>query len=223
MPFFLLALLTGLLLPFHAFAAGGHHAVDDAAIVDSGQCNLELWAERANLDRRQLQHAGLGCNLSGVEVGLNADRETARGASSLHMHGVQLKWATGLRPQLSIGLVTALGWQDQTPRAQQSLLVPLTWTPREDLAIHLNLGRTLLRHADDRTQRGIAVEWQMTQDWQGLSEYFHDGRRPLTRLGLRRTLSDRLTLDLSFAKTTATARAPKEGWWTIGANWTFGQ
>lgn len=223
MRFFLLVLATGLLLPLRCFAAGGHHAVDDAAIDDAGQCNLELWAERSNLDRRQLQHAGLGCNLLGVEVGINADRETARAASPRHVHGVQLKWATALQPQLAIGLVAALGWQDQTPRSQQSLLVPLTWTPREDLAIHLNLGRTLLRGADDRTQRGLAVEWQMTPAWQTLAEHFHDGQRPLTRLGLRRTVDERWTLDLSFAKSPATARAPKEGWWTIGANWTFGQ
>jgi hypothetical protein len=223
MRFFLPVVLTGLLLPFHVFAAGGHHAVDDAAIVDPGQCNLELWAERANRDRRQLQHAGVGCHLFGVEAGINADRETAQAASSLHMHGVQLKWATELRPQLAIGLVAAMGWQDQTPRSQRSVLVPMTWTPREDLAIHLNLGRALLRGADDRTQRGIAAEWQMTPDWQALTEYFHDGQRPLTRLGLRRTLSDQLTLDLSFAKTPAAARAAREGWWTIGANWTFGQ
>ena len=223
MPFFLLALLAGLLLPAPTFAAGGHHAVDDAAIVESGQCNLELWAERSNLDHRQLQHAGLGCNLLGAEAELNVDRETARSASSLHLHGVQLKWATGLTPQLAIGLVTALGWQDQAPRSQQSLLVPLTWTPREDLAFHVNVGRTLRKGADDLTQRGIAAEWQVTPDWQALAEHFHDGQRPLTRLGLRRTLSDRLTLDLSFARTTATAHAPKEGWWTVGANWTFGQ
>ncbi|WP_431050098.1 hypothetical protein [Roseateles sp. L2-2] len=219
----LLALLAGPLLPVPCLAAGGHHAVDDASIDDPGQCNVELWAERSNLDRRQLRHAGIGCNILGVEAGLNADQETSRGAPSLHLRGVQLKWATALRPQLAIGLVAALGWQDQTPRSQQSLLVPLTWTPREDLAFHLNLGRSRLKGADDRTQRGVAVEWQITPAWQALAEHFHDGERPLSRLGLRRTLSEQLTLDLSYARTAATARTPKEGWWTIGANWTFGQ
>ncbi|WP_431265025.1 hypothetical protein ACQ859_06160 [Roseateles chitinivorans] len=223
MRFFLPVLLTGLLLPVHAIAAGGHHAVDDAAIVDPGQCNLELWAERSTLDRRQLQHAGVGCHLSGVEAGINVDRNTAQAVPSLHMRGMQLKWATALQPELAVGLVAALGWQDQTPRSQQSLLLPVTWTPREDLAFHLNLGRSWLKGADDRTQRGIAAEWQMTPDWQGLAEYFHDGQRPLKRLGLRRTLGTSLTLDLSFARATAAAHAPKEGWWTIGTNWTFGQ
>ncbi|MFX1682252.1 hypothetical protein PV762_23800 [Mitsuaria sp. CC2] len=222
MRFFLLVLLTGPLLSAACLAAGGHHAVDDAATVDPGQCNLELWAEHSNLDRRQRQHAGLGCNLLGAEAGINADRETSRSASSLHLHGVQLKWATALQPQLAIGVVAGLGWQDQTPRSQQSLLVPVTWTPREDLAFHLNLGRSRLKGGDARTQRGIAAEWQMSPGWQTLAEYFHDGERPLSRLGLRRTLSDQLTVDVSYARAGA-VRTPKEGWWTIGANWTFGQ
>ncbi len=223
---FPLVLLTGLLLPATGFAAGGHHAVDDATILEPGQCGLELWAERSNLDRRQLQHAGFACHILGAEVEMNAGRETATTARTLHLHGAQLKWATALQPQLAIGLVGALGWQDQTPRLQQSFLAPLTWTPREDLALHLNVGRTLLKRAPDRTLRGAALEWQAAPAWQLLAEVFHDGQRPLTRVGLRHTQSDRVTIDLSFAKAsaagTATARVPKEGWWTLGANWSFG-
>lgn len=220
---FPLVLLTGLCLPLPSFAAGGHHAVDDAVIAVPGQCNLELWAERSNLDRRQLQHAGLGCNLLGVEAEVNADRETARPSPNLHAHAFQLKWATDLQPRLAIGIVGALSWQDQTPRAQRSLLVPLSWTPRDDLAFHLNLGRAFLRGGENRTQRGIAAEWQMTAGWQSLAEYFHDGARPLTRLGLRHDVNERLSLDLSFARASATAQGPKEGWWTVGVNWTLGQ
>lgn len=226
MRFLPLVLLTGLLLPATGFAAGGHHAVDDASILEPGRCGLELWAERSNLDRRQLQHAGLACHLLGLEAEINADRETARAAPSLHLHGAQLKWATALQPHLAIGLVGAVGWQDQAPRSQQSLLVPLSWTPREDLAFHLNVGRTLLKGSPGRTSRGAAVEWQAAPSWQWLAEVFHDGQRPLTRLGLRRSLDERLTLDLSFARATAggtaTARLPKEDWWTVGANWSFG-
>ncbi len=222
MPFFLLALLAGLLLPFHCLAAGGHHAVDDAAIDDPGQCNLELWAERSDLDRRQLQHAGVGCNLLGVELGVNADRETAHGASTRHLHGVQLKWATPLRPQLAIGVVGALGWQGEAPRSQRTLLVPLTWTPRDDLAIHLNVGRTFQAGEADRTARGIAMEWQPTAKWQAMAEYFHDGERPLARLGVRHFLTPQVSLDLSFARSIPPSSVPREGWWSVGFNWAFG-
>ncbi|MDH0864440.1 hypothetical protein [Mitsuaria sp. GD03876] len=223
MPLVLLVLLTGLLLPLSCLAAGGHHAVDDAVIAVPGQCNLELWAERSNLDRRQRQHAGLGCYVLGVEAEINADRETAQPVPNLHAHAVQLKWATDLRPRLAIGLVGALSWQDQAPRSQRSLLVPLSWTPRDDLALHLNLGRAFVRGGEDRTQRGIAVEWQMVAGWQLLVEHFHDGLRPMSRLGLRHDVNERLSLDLSFARASATGRGPKEGWWTAGVNWTLGQ
>jgi len=223
MRFLPLALSAGLLTPVLALAAGGHHAVDDAAIADPGQCTVELWAERGNLARRQLQHAGLGCNVLGVEAGLNVDRETARDTASRHVHGAQLKWATDLQPQLAIGLVAALSWQDQTPRSQTSLLVPLSWRPREDLALHLNIGRSFPRGDADRTQRGVAVEWQAAPQWQLLAEAFHDGQKPLARLGIRRDLSDRLSLDLSVARSNAFRQTPRETWWTVGANWTFGQ
>jgi len=223
MPRFLLVLLASLLLPFPCLAAGGHHAVDDAVIAVPGQCTLELWAERSGTDRRQLQHAGVGCHVMGLEAEINGDRETTRSASTLHLHALQLKWATDLQPRLSIGLVGALRWQDQTPRAQRSLLMPLSWTPRDDLAFHLNLGRTFASGAPDRTQRGAAVAWQMTAGWQFLAEVFHDGTRPLKRLGLRHDIDERLSLDLSIARGNAVGSAPRETWWTGGLNWTFGQ
>lgn len=232
MPFILLAILAGLLLPSYAHAAGGHHAVDDAAILDPGQCNVELWAERSTLDRRRLQHLGTACHLAGVELGLNLDRDrstapasdgTTSAAPALHARGLQAKWATALRPDLSIGLVGALSWQDQAPRVQQSLLVPLSWTPREDLALHLNLGRSFRAGAADRAARGIAVEWQPVPAWQGLAEWFDDGLRPLARLGLRRYVGEQVSLDLSYAKTTSARRAPAEGWWTLGLTWEFGR
>lgn len=223
MRFVLPVALTGLLLPFPLLAAGGHHAVDDAAITDPGQCTLELWAERANLDRRQLQHAGLGCNVLGAEFGLSADRQTDRASPSLHIHGAHLKWATELQPQVAIGVVAVFDWQDQTPKSQRIVLIPLTWTAREGLAVHLNLGRSAVRGAADHTLRGAALEWQVLPKLQTLVEYAHDGQRPLARLGLRHDVNDRLSLDLSFARASAAAALLREGWWTVGANWTFGR
>ncbi|MDB5847914.1 MAG: hypothetical protein JWP29_1666, partial [Rhodoferax sp.] len=42
-----LVLLGGLAAGAGALAAGGHHAVDDAAILDAGQCELESWLASA--------------------------------------------------------------------------------------------------------------------------------------------------------------------------------
>ncbi|MBO9687157.1 MAG: hypothetical protein J7598_11125 [Mitsuaria chitosanitabida] len=218
----LAALLAALLLSSHCHAAGGHHAVDDASILDPGQCNVELWAERAQQQHRRLQHAGTACHVAGVELGLSLDRGTAADSPTLHPHAAQVKWATALTAQWSLGAVAALGWQNLAPKRQAILLVPVTWTPREDLALHLNVGRVLREGAPDRWQRGAAIEWQPVPEWQGLAEVFHDGQRPLARLGLRRFLGEKLSIDLSRARARATAQAPREDWWTLGVNWEFG-
>lgn len=156
-----------LLLQGTAQAAGGHHAVDDASILDPGQCQAEFWFEQAS--GRSLAHAGPACRLGAVELGLNLDRSRLGSAPALRSGGPQLKWATELQPTLSVGLVWGATWQDAHPhRAGPSLLIPLTWTPREDIAVHLNLGRDLRHQAADLTRRGAALEWQLHPQWQGL-------------------------------------------------------
>lgn len=219
----LLAVIAALLLSGRSHAAGGHHAVDDASILDPDQCNVELWAERARQHQRRLQHAGAACRVADAELGLSLDRGTAADSPTLHPHAVQVKWATSLSPQWSVGAVAALGWQNLAPKRQVLLLAPATWTPREDVAVHLNLGRALREGGENRWQRGAAVEWQPVPEWQGLAEIFHDGQRPLARLGLRRFFGEKLSIDLSRARARATALAPREDWWTLGLNWEFGR
>jgi hypothetical protein len=200
-----------------AQAAGGHHAVDDAAILEPGQCQTELWLEQA--DGRRLEHVGPACRLGSVEVGLNLDRGRLSGAPGLRSGGPQLKWAGELTPTLSIGAVWSATWQSVRPHlAGQSLLIPLTWAPRDDVAIHLNLGRDLRHQATDLTRRGVALEWLPHPQWQGLAEWFDDGQRTHRRLGLRHLVSEQLSLDLSRAAPVGQGR---DAWWTVGLNWTF--
>lgn len=200
-----------------AQAAGGHHAVDDAAILEPGQCQAEFWFERA--DGRRLAHVGPACRLGDVELGLNLDDGRLSGAPGLRSGGPQLKWATELLPTLSVGAVWDATWQNTQPhRMGQSLLIPLTWAPREDVAIHLNLGRDLRHQAADLTRRGVALEWLPHPQWQGLAEWFDDGLRTHRRLGLRHLVSERLSLDLSRAAPVGQAG---DAWWTVGLNWTF--
>ncbi|OWQ90359.1 hypothetical protein CDN99_13435 [Roseateles aquatilis] len=216
-----MALAAGLSLSSCCLAAGGHHAVDDAALLEPGQCNVEAWAARSNVDRRRLQHVGSACRVLDVELGLNVDRATTAVDPTARLLGVQLKWATELQPTLALGAVVAVNRHDHAPRMQRIVLVPLTWTPREDLAVHLNVGRDVHGSGPHHTPRGIAVEWQPTAAWQGLAEYFHDGQRPLRRLGLRRFFGPNVTLDLSYARTGSTAETAKEDWWTLGLSWAF--
>lgn len=216
----LLALLTAcvsLLLPSPVRAAGGHHAVDDAVLLEPGQCQVETWAEDGR--EHHLQHVGPACRLGSVEAGLNLDRYSLGGNGPVRLAGLQLKWATELMPGLSWGAVWGANWQNTAPRfTGQSLLLPLSWAPREDLALHLNLGRDFHPGLRDHTRYGVALEWQPTPQWQGLAEYWSDGLRQRQRLGLRYLLSDSLSLDLSRARART---APRDSWWTLGVNWVF--
>lgn len=79
----ILRCLTGLIAPtsglvlgsvtgwMPAQAAGGHPAVDDANLLEPGQCKLELWGERESGAARTLVHAGPGCRVGAVELGLS--------------------------------------------------------------------------------------------------------------------------------------------------------
>jgi hypothetical protein len=200
-----------------AQAAGGHHAVDDAAVLAPGQCQAEVWFEQA--DERRLVHVGPACRLGGVELGLNLDDGRQRGTPELRSIGPQVKWVTELLPTLSVGAVWGATWQNvSTHSAGQSLLVPLTWTPHPDVAVHLNLGRDLRPQGRDLTRRGAALEWKPSPQWQGLAEWFDDGLSAHRRLGLRRLISADLSLDLSRA---APVGRTSDAWWTVGLNWTF--
>ncbi|MDM4767115.1 hypothetical protein [Pelomonas sp. SE-A7] len=199
-------------------AAGGHHAVDDAAMLGPGQCQLEAWLERGHHAYRA-QHLGPACHVQGLELGLNLDRLARAGDTALRSAGLQLKWARELQPGLGWGLVWGTTWQSASPRhAGQSLLLPVSWTPLEQLTIHLNVGRDFHARAPDHDRHGVALEWQPLPRWQGLLERWHDGVSLHHRFGLRHTVSEAWSIDLSRARTHAAAGA---AWWSLGLNWSF--
>lgn len=231
--------LTGVFSPLCSHAAGGHHAVDDATVLDPGTCQVEVWGEQAS--GRHLQHIGPACRWAGVEVGINGERSDTAQPSALLNGGVQAKWAIALRPGLAVGVEWSANWQGATvqaanatapavpsggPRgsashfAGQTLLLPLTWSAAEGLDVHLNLGRDVHPHAPDAERYGAAVEWTPTPDCQMLVEAWRDDRGPQARLGLRRLVTDRVSLDLSRAEALRGVHSP---WWTVGVNWVFGR
>lgn len=198
-------------------AAGGHHAVDDATILDAGQCQVELWTERQAGD--QLQHLGPACHLFGVELGLHLDRNVIAQRSAPGTAGVQVKWAHELQPGLSLGALWAADWQHGATRsATQTLLLPLTWQPHDTLAVHLNVGREFHPQAADVARHGVALEWQPVARWQLLAERWHDATPLRQRVGLRLLASDAVSVDLSRA----TARGGElPARWALGVNWAF--
>ena len=210
------ALAAGLAASGAAHGAGGHHGVDDAAILEPGTCELEGWFTRAGAGER-LFHAGVGCRVGPVELGAAAERARDP-AGHATGYGLQVKWAAELAPGVSAGLSLSPGWQARVrPRYQGSTLAALlTWTVTEDVALHANLGRDLVHGGADLPRSGVAVEWSPRSDWFLMAERYAEQQTHFVRAGLRWIVAEDWTVDLSRAHR---LRGPGASNWTLGATW----
>jgi hypothetical protein len=205
-------------LPSGARAAGGHHGVDDAAILEPRTCEAEGWVARAR-GRQHLLHAGAGCRIGPVELGLFSEYARQDGASEAG-HGVQAKWATEWLPGFSVGLSLSSGWQAHVrPRYGATTLAALaTWAPREDLALHLNLGRDFVRGDRDANRSGASVEWIPREGWSLSAERYVEQGTHYARAGLRRMPAEEWVFDVSRAQR---LRGPGASSWTMGVTRLF--
>jgi hypothetical protein len=212
------ALLVGTFSASCAMAAGGHHAVDDAAILDDGLCKLEGWLAGGR-DSERLVHAGGGCRVGPVELNAAGEHTRADGGSE-SSSGLQMKWATEVAPGFSAGLSLAASWQSHVrPRHQTDTLVTLfTWALRDDLALHVNLGRDF-NHADaDQNRGGVSAEWRVQPNWSVVAERYLDTGTHFLRAGVRRAVTEGWSIDLSRAHR---LRGPAGSNWTLGTTWQF--
>ena len=210
-------LLAVNLLALSAQAAGGHHAVDDANMLEAGHCSLENWVERQTQGDRTLVHGGSTCRVGPVELGLNLEREKFKGLDAKTVLGPQLKWAYGLTPGLSIGVVAGASFNTASARfAASSVVLPLTWRFAPSLAAHANWGRDLVRGGPDLPRAGLALELSPTKTWSLVGERFVQAQAHSTRLGGRWTVTPGLSVDLSRARTLGGAGP---SWVTVGLNW----
>ena len=202
-----------------AKAAGGHHAVDDAALLDAGKCKLEGWAERETGDGRSLHHLGTGCRVGPVELGLNLDNERQAALDAATSFGPQIKWAYSLTDVLSVGVVGSVKFNSQSPRyASSTLVVPLTWRATDTLAAHVNWGRNFLRGGAGQPRGGVALEWVPVTDLSLVVERFREAANNSTRVGARYSLTPDVKLDISRARS---LNAGGVSWWTAGLIWEF--
>ncbi len=213
------ALSAGLALCFTSFqaqAAGGHHSVDDAAILDAGQCESEAWFGRATGNERLL-HAGLGCRVGPVELGLASEHTRASGASATGW-GLEVKWAMPVADGWSVGVAVAPVWQAHVrPRYQGTGVTGLvTWSASEQLALHANLGRDLVHAGPDETRWGVAAEWTSSAGWSAVAERYRESASHFVRVGARWSLGEQWSMDLSRAQRLSGA-APSQ--WTLGVTW----
>lgn len=200
-----------------AHAAGGHHAVDDAALLDPGQCQLETWWGHDIGGARTLLHAGPGCRVGAVEVGLSVDHLRQIGSGSTSITGAQVKWARPVVDGWSAGIVLAVAAQDRSPRALGSTaIVPITWQTTETLLTHVNLGRDFRHGQPDTNRAGLALEWSPLSAWSLVAERFREGGANFWRAGARWALTPSTSIDLSRARGLGNA-APAG--WTLGLTW----
>lgn len=203
-----------------AWAAGGHHAVDDAAILEPGRCELEGWLARAHGGER-LAHAGANCRVGPVEVGLAGEHARLDGASATGW-GMEAKWAMQWREGLGIGAKIGPSWAAHArPRYQGTSVSGLaTWQPREDVALHLNLGRDLVHRGGDLGRYGASVEWTAAPAWSLVAERYKEEGSHFVRAGVRFLGGGSWSVDLSRSHRLAGGGASA---WTLGAAWAFGR
>ncbi len=199
-----------------SLAAGGHFAVDDAAILEPGQCQLETWFDRETERAQRLLHVGPACRLGAVEVGLNIDRVRQGTSSTSTILAPQVKWALALTEQIGIGLIGVANAQDRSPRYLGStLVVPVSIQVSEQWLVHVNVGRDFRAEQTDGNRAGAALEWAPNAIVSVIGEHFREDGATHRRLGGRWNLTQATSLDLSRAQSLG-ARPP--AWWTLGLN-----
>jgi hypothetical protein len=202
-----------------AIAAGGHHAVDDAAIIEPGNCKAEGWVSNEDQGEK-LAHAGTACRVGPIELNGSAVYAREHDGSSITGYGLQGKWATEVTPGLSAGLLAASGWQahDHPPWIGGTLSALFTWTAREDLAFHLNIGRDYINRGQNLAHSGVAVEWSANSRWSFVGERFVQLQTQYLRAGARWSVTPDWTIDLSRAHSLSGRFGSL---WTIGTSWQF--
>jgi hypothetical protein len=208
-----------LLAGAQAHAAGGHHAVDDAAILGRGECEAESWFTGAREGERAL-HAGAACRAGPIELGVAGEYARGGGASETAW-ALEAKWAREVVDDVSLGLsVQPQLHPRQRPRyAATALLALATWTPREDLALHVNAGRDVVHQGADTARGGFAAEWAPADRWWLVAERYVEERTHFLRAGVRWAAGRQWSLDLSRAHRLS---GPGPSNWTFGVTRAFG-
>jgi len=187
----------------HALAAGGHHDVDDATVLETGHCQVETWVFSGRSPALTAQHIGPACNFGGLEWGLNLDRVRQQG-NRVNSLGPQVNWVVDpAAKRLSVGLAAGLTWRDRGPRRPvTSFYVPATlWLGNEgQWQLHANVG-----HDDDPSdghfQRwGAGVDWTLNDRVVLTAERRAQFGQSLTRAGLRVNLTPLASVDFSLGR-----------------------
>ena len=185
--------------------AAGHFDVDDAGLLDPGQCQYEAWWGRTGAEPVNGVHIGPSCRVGPVELGLNIDRLSVQGVHTVAA-GPQLKWNffgpaadAPLSAALSLGAVFDL---TRGGRAGGQFVLPVTWRPADSLQIHANLGADWATGTGARTPRGgLAAEWALDEKLSLVAERSRASGVWTSRIGGRFSLTPLLSVDVSASRT----------------------
>jgi hypothetical protein len=204
-----------------AQAAGGHHAVDDAVILEPRACVADAWVGDSTTT---LLHLGASCGVGPVELGLSAEHERSLNSDSDYPSqtglGLGVKWAHAFDREVGLGLSYELGL-DARPFPPEYALSSFnglfTWTPawssRREYALHLNIGTDIVDGRDagrdeDYSRWGVALEWapdnarlpaMMTDmgQWSFVGERYRRFDADYLRLGFRIGVGRNGNIDIS--------------------------
>jgi hypothetical protein len=203
-----------------AHAAGGHHAVDDATILEPGRCEQESWVSGYR-GGGQLLHAGANCGVGPVEFGGAGDYARGDGASATQWN-LEFKWARPVADGFALGLDLQPVWAArQHPRYAATRLNALaTWNAAEGLDLHFNAGRDWLRGDRELPRGGVAAEWAPIPRWSFVAERYLDTQTHYARAGARFAGGKNWTVDGSYAQRLS---GPLPSYWTLGLTIALGR
>lgn len=209
--------------------AGRPLATEDADVLDRGECEWESFAARESASGEPSARTAstqVGC-------GVGAMTQAAIAYSRGRFAGETTPaWAlvgkTGLLPRegegLGLTLAWALGWQrapgSSWKHEASALVLVATKSFADRFTAHANLGWS--RSESERlntTTWNAAVEWSAVDRLDLMGEVYGDDRgRPWLGLGARYAISERLSVDTSWAVRNDT---PHVRLWTVGVKLGF--
>ncbi len=186
-------------------SAGGHLDVDDAGMLDPGQCQYETWYGRAGSAPAHALHFGPACRVGPVELGLNLDRYVAGDAHAFTI-GPQVKWTYfGQAADATwSAAVSASITYDRTDRGRpgRQLVLPVTWRADSSLQIHLNVGADWTPVNGQRSSRiGLGGEWAFNDKVSLLAERNRALAAWTSRFGVRYSFTPLISVDVTVART----------------------
>lgn len=154
-----------------ASAHAGRHGVEPAAMLDAGECELEVTPNRLQGGVTAIE-AEFACGLGFLQLGGEAEYEREPPDSSTGW-ALEAKWSRDLG-DWTLGLFLQSGWlAHERPRHSGVALTGLaSYRLREDLQLHLNVGREFVRGGEDGPRSGVGIEWEVRPAWSLMAERY---------------------------------------------------